>query len=850
MRFLKVLCTLFVLSLAALGIYVLIAVPGKPATKVDDATAALLHEKGIVIAPEGVNENYSPVFGIVEGLDPIDTASNGSSTMPKNLSALLGVAVPDADPAEPKEKLGNEFETATEERTIEIPSFPLENVEKSEIPEPESTSKDDTPEQANEEEATKTDSLIVNEEESKPSIPDIPVAIETTNAPAPGSVKPSIPLPNNSRIILDIPNIYNYTRTSSVLEPITPEIPTTRAGRRTEVPLLSNRPEVQIPEIPQRQGQITIPNNPNTPDNPEVPAFPVQPQNNPGNNFQQPNQPPTPGPRVSSAGTSKDEGIEIPDLPDIILAVCETDKQEGSILPASVQTDSVADNATDSVVLNPVDSGKSKYIVEGLTAPRIAPFDPFKIEEDMIPAIAPLENVISKTENVKKNEKKTIVPVSVLLPKISNGEENLVIAGSNISFTQQNPVPPPVPIERATSPPQLPTSNEVSIGMSSTKQPIWHYENQFRALPPIKKEEIKQVSFLEINENQLVRQIPTAIPEIIYDPRSEIPEASRTHETPQTVEVPQVFETLKVAETPQVPEIPEIPEMPKNFEPVNLTRDETNLTENVTTVVPNTTLTTPESEKTEVVIEEKKPTQKTKIRSEVVKLGIACQEMVENGQEVQGFYRLSKLYEHRNVNDEERKVLVPSLDTLAKYVIFSNEYHLLEPPYIVQAGETYESIADKYDISPELLKSINGAESFAPLRSGTVLKVVKGPFDAVISIRKKEVQLLLNGLYAGRFQTGIGNPENIPRGKFPVLELRKQPPYFGADGSVIPGGNSENPYGEYWIGIGKELGIHGTNAPETIGTHHKGATGFNLNGKDILDLFQILNTKSTVTINP
>lgn len=77
------------------------------------------------------------------------------------------------------------------------------------------------------------------------------------------------------------------------------------------------------------------------------------------------------------------------------------------------------------------------------------------------------------------------------------------------------------------------------------------------------------------------------------------------------------------------------------------------------------------------------------------------------------------------------------------------------------------------------------------------------------------------------YPVGTGrDPAFTPEGTFPVVLKTHDPPWTNpATGVTIPGGVPENPLGSRWLGLGvgntrgHVYGIHGTNRPETIGTH-------------------------------
>ena len=141
----------------------------------------------------------------------------------------------------------------------------------------------------------------------------------------------------------------------------------------------------------------------------------------------------------------------------------------------------------------------------------------------------------------------------------------------------------------------------------------------------------------------------------------------------------------------------------------------------------------------------------------------------------QAFIQLSQLYELEQLEDAERALLQPVLDVLALRVIYARETHILEPFYRVKPGETVESIARDCNLTPALLRKINGLGSSQELPAGATLKIVFGQFDARISMKQRELTLLLGGLYAGRFPFSLPNENvSVRKGEFYVTHRTDQ----------------------------------------------------------------------------
>ncbi len=219
---------------------------------------------------------------------------------------------------------------------------------------------------------------------------------------------------------------------------------------------------------------------------------------------------------------------------------------------------------------------------------------------------------------------------------------------------------------------------------------------------------------------------------------------------------------------------------------------------------------------------------------------------LESGQLASALEQLSAWHDDTRLTPEEQQELNQMLDQVAGTVVYSTQ-HLLEPPYEVQAGERLEDIAQKFEISPQLLAKINGIDDPNALRPGERLKVVRGPFNAIVNLQKRELTLTLpNGAYAGRFPIGLGTEQPAVEGTYTVSDKLADPVYRGRE-KVVGAGDVTNPYGHRWIGLGTGMGIHGTDRAENIGrTDLPGS--ISLSPQDIEDVYDILATGSKVTI--
>jgi lipoprotein-anchoring transpeptidase ErfK/SrfK len=202
---------------------------------------------------------------------------------------------------------------------------------------------------------------------------------------------------------------------------------------------------------------------------------------------------------------------------------------------------------------------------------------------------------------------------------------------------------------------------------------------------------------------------------------------------------------------------------------------------------------------------------------------------------------LSEWYGNPSLSPEEDAQLLELLDRLAGTVIYSRQ-HLLERAHEVQPGETLDRIADMYEVPWQVLANINGIRDPQRIRPGETLKVLHGPFDAMVELERFRLTLFLQGRYAGRFRIGIGKDQSTPEGEFVVLQKLTNPTYYGIQ-EVIDQNDPNNPLGEYALMLGDHILIHGTNDPQSIGRAESRGC-IRLDNRDIKDVFEILSART------
>lgn len=223
----------------------------------------------------------------------------------------------------------------------------------------------------------------------------------------------------------------------------------------------------------------------------------------------------------------------------------------------------------------------------------------------------------------------------------------------------------------------------------------------------------------------------------------------------------------------------------------------------------------------------------------------SCETMIQQGRFREALAMLSPHHAKPELPAESREQLLTWLDALAAKVIYSRE-HLLADSYVTRGKESLFDIADKFQVPWQLLQNINSSVVADPqvLLPSTELKIVPGPFRAEIQTSSNELTLFLGDLYAGRFAFEMGDEPATP-GNYQVADKRRDRTYYGKSGQTITGGDPANPYGGWWIDLGREVAIHGSPARQAT-TKPLGCVS--LSSLDAKDVYGILSIGSEVTI--
>jgi len=203
-----------------------------------------------------------------------------------------------------------------------------------------------------------------------------------------------------------------------------------------------------------------------------------------------------------------------------------------------------------------------------------------------------------------------------------------------------------------------------------------------------------------------------------------------------------------------------------------------------------------------------------------------------------------------------------------KTIVFSNKRFADDPfggTYKVQSGDVLQKIAASHGLSWEMLCRVNGMSDPKRLRAGATIKVLQGPFHAVVSKSQFRIDLYLGApggpgsMFVTSLPVGLGKSNSTPTGTWKVNDTKQKNPKFWGFDDLPPmeADDPKNPLGEFWLGldgvagsaVGSEgYGIHGTIEPDSIGKNASHGCIRLRNGDIDLVWEALIPGKSTVVI--
>jgi hypothetical protein len=205
------------------------------------------------------------------------------------------------------------------------------------------------------------------------------------------------------------------------------------------------------------------------------------------------------------------------------------------------------------------------------------------------------------------------------------------------------------------------------------------------------------------------------------------------------------------------------------------------------------------------------------------------QALVASGKVREARSRLAALFSGA-ISDETRTELAEIGIQINRELLQNREDEKEFELYEIRQGDTLEAIARRYKTLNGVKGSImyvNNYKEDAILRAGRKVRIAKGVWSALVDKSLFRMWILYEGCPFKGYAVTIGAAEKeTPVTRFLVGSKNPKPAWWPpADTGVkgpVPYGDPKNPLGEWWVSLEHDLyhgfGIHGTNAPETIGS--------------------------------
>ncbi len=190
--------------------------------------------------------------------------------------------------------------------------------------------------------------------------------------------------------------------------------------------------------------------------------------------------------------------------------------------------------------------------------------------------------------------------------------------------------------------------------------------------------------------------------------------------------------------------------------------------------------------------------------------------------------------------ESDRVQIREQMAALNEDLIFSPRVYPNDPfttSYTVESGDSLSRIAQNEGVATEwlLIQRVNRLAKPSSIFAGQSLKLVRGPFHAVVSKSEFRMDVYIGPqedidqwVYVRSFDVGLGEFDGTPLGVFTVRRHSKLINPFWRNprtGEEFEADNPDNPIGEHWIGLRglgeaaafSGYGIHGTVEPDSIG---------------------------------
>ncbi|MCZ6836241.1 MAG: L,D-transpeptidase family protein [Planctomycetota bacterium] len=200
---------------------------------------------------------------------------------------------------------------------------------------------------------------------------------------------------------------------------------------------------------------------------------------------------------------------------------------------------------------------------------------------------------------------------------------------------------------------------------------------------------------------------------------------------------------------------------------------------------------------------------------------------------------LSKALRSERLSIAEQDQVRQALQDINEHLVFSpmaQEGDRYAMSYTIKGGDLLSSIVSNFALQVDwrFVQRINNISDPGRIRAGQRLKLVTGPFHAIVHKRQFRLDLYLgegdDRVFVRSFPVGLGQFDSTPVGLFRIRPKSKLINPQWPDprtGRIYKADDPANPIGERWLGLqgmddrNRDLmgyGIHGTIDPDSIGT--------------------------------
>jgi hypothetical protein len=130
-----------------------------------------------------------------------------------------------------------------------------------------------------------------------------------------------------------------------------------------------------------------------------------------------------------------------------------------------------------------------------------------------------------------------------------------------------------------------------------------------------------------------------------------------------------------------------------------------------------------------------------------------------------------------------------------------------------------------------VIKLVNNIKNDGAIRAGAKLRVPRGAWSIVVDKSLFTLWICYEGAPFKAYKVCVGADDKTPAATWTIGVKNPKPTWYAPSDwlekekmkNPIPYGHAKNPLGEYWLSLDTNaghqgFGIHGTNAPETMGT--------------------------------